>query len=195
MKNSQGKIKIGVLGSTRGTDLKAIMEAAAAQRLSASVRVVISNISSAYILTRAAAYNIPAVFISHLSKRRLEFDREISKVLTEYNVELILLIGFMRILSGEFCRNWHGKILNVHPSLLPKYAGGMDSNVHAEVLKNGDTETGCTIHLVTEEVDGGPIIVQKKCKVLASDTALDLKTRVQALEGEAFIEAIEKLSL
>lgn len=122
MKNSQGKIKIGVLGSTRGTDLKAIMEAAAAQRLSASVRVVISNISSAYILTRAAAYNIPAVFISHLSKRRLEFDREISKVLTEYNVELILLIGFMRILSGEFCRNWQGKILNVHPSLLPKYA-------------------------------------------------------------------------
>lgn len=195
MKNSQGKIKIGVLGSTRGTDLKAIMEAAAAQRLSASVRVVISNISSAYILTRAAAYGIPAVFISHQSKRRLDFDREISKVLTEYNVDLILLIGFMRILSGEFCRNWRGKILNVHPSLLPKYAGGMDSNVHAEVLKNGETETGCTIHLVTEEVDGGPIIVQKKCKVLASDTALDLKTRVQALEGEAFIEAIEKLSL
>jgi len=113
-----------------------------------------------------------------------------TNILKEHNVDLILLIGFMRILSSTFCRNWAGKILNVHPSLLPKYAGRMDTNVHEEVLKNNDKETGCTIHLVTDEVDGGPIILQKKCKVDSSDTIDSLKSKVQNLEGEAFLEAI-----
>ena len=99
----------------------------------------------------------------------------------------------MRILSAEFCRKWQDRILNVHPSLLPKYAGGMDTNVHADVLKNGDTETGCTIHFVTEEVDVGPILVQKSCYVDIEDTVQSLKTKVQALEGAAFIEAIQLL--
>ena len=81
--------------------------------------------------------------------------------------------------------------MNVHPSLLPKYAGGMDTNVHEEVIKNGDTETGCTIHFVTDEVDGGPILIQKKCNVDAGDTVETLKTKVQELEGRAFIEAIQ----
>ena len=111
-------------------------------------------------------------------------------ILKEHNVDLILLIGFMRILSSTFCSNWAGKILNVHPSLLPKYAGGMDTNVHEEVLKNNDKETGCTIHLVTDEVDGGPIIIQKRCEVDSNDTIDSLKSKVQTLEGEAFLEAI-----
>ena len=80
--------------------------------------------------------------------------------------------------------------MNVHPSLLPKYAGGMDTSVHEKVLKNGDTETGCTIHFVTEEVDGGPILIQKKCPVYDSDNVDALKVRVQGLEGRAFVEAI-----
>ena len=113
-----------------------------------------------------------------------------TSTLKEHNVDLILLIGFMRILSSTFCKNWSGKILNVHPSLLPKYAGGMDTNVHEEVLKNNDEETGCTIHLVTDEVDGGPIIIQKKCKVDSNDTIDSLKSKVQSLEGEAFLEVI-----
>ena len=75
--------------------------------------------------------------------------------------------------------------------MLPKYAGGIDSNVHREVLKNGDAETGCTIHFVTDEVDGGPILIQKKCAVTAEDTVESLKTKVQALEGQALIEAIQ----
>ncbi|MDP7512866.1 MAG: formyltransferase family protein, partial [Candidatus Marinimicrobia bacterium] len=99
--------------------------------------------------------------------------------------------GFMRILSAEFCGEWQDRLLNVHPSLLPKYAGGMDTNVHEEILKNGDTETGCTIHFVTDEVDGGPILIQKKCNVEAGDTVETLKTKVQELEGRAFIEAIQ----
>ena len=114
-----------------------------------------------------------------------------TSVLKEHGVDLVLLIGFMRILSPEFCQKWHGQILNVHPSLLPKYAGGVDTNVHKEVLMNGDTKTGCTIHFVTEEVDEGPVLIQKICSVDSNDTVASLKTKVQNLEGVAFIEAIK----
>ena len=120
--------------------------------------------------SRARHHNIPDVFVSQKGKTRDEFDREITATLLQYGSDLILLIGFMRILSTEFCRKWQDRILNVHPSLLPKYAGGMDTNVHEEVLRNGDVETGCTIHFVTEEVDAGPILIQKKCAVDGEDT-------------------------
>jgi folate-dependent phosphoribosylglycinamide formyltransferase PurN len=111
--------------------------------------------------------------------------------LKKAKVDLVLLIGFMRILSSDFCLVWQDKLLNVHPSLLPKYAGGMDLNVHKEVLKNEESETGCTIHFVTNEVDGGPILIQKKCAVEKNDTVKTLKKKVQDLEGLAFIEAIQ----
>ena len=113
-----------------------------------------------------------------------------SEILESKKIDLILLVGFMRILSSSFVDIWGGKILNVHPSLLPKYAGGMNSDVHESVLAAGDKETGCTVHLVTKEVDGGPILIQKSCPVLESDTVETLKERVQKLEGEAFIEVI-----
>jgi len=183
-------INLGVLGSTNGTDLQPILDAIGAGKLDAKVSVVISNREDAYILERAKRHNTPSVFINHKVRTREDFDFEITNILKEHNVDLILLIGFMRILSSTFCRNWAGKILNVHPSLLPKYAGGMDTNVHEEVLKNNDKETGCTIHLVTDEVDRGPIVIQKKCKVDSNDTIDSLKSKVQSLEGEAFLEAI-----
>ena len=184
-------IKLGVLGSTKGTDLQAVLDAVNNGLLDAKVSVVVSNQESAYILERAKNHGVPTFFIPHKGKAREEFDREMTTVLQNYGVELVLLIGFMRILSVEFCQEWRDRILNVHPSLLPKYAGGMDTNVHAEVIKNGDAETGCTIHFVTEEVDAGPILSQKKCTVTPEDTVESLKTKVQALEGEAFIEAIK----
>ncbi len=187
-------IRLGVLGSTKGTDLQAIINAINAGQLEATIEIVISNRSKAYILERAANHGIRNVFIGHKGKNREEFDREMTSELQKHNIDLILLIGFMRILSAEFCGEWAGRVLNVHPSLLPKYAGGMDTNVHEEVLANGDAETGCTIHLVTAEVDGGPIILQKKCAVDRNDTADTLKTRVQQLEGEAFIEIIERFA-
>ena len=188
-------IRLGVLGSTNGTDLQAILDAVSARELDAVVAVVISNRTGAYILERAEINNVSAFFISHKGKKREEFDGEITAVLKEHSVDLVLLIGFMRILSPEFCRVWQDRILNVHPSLLPKYAGGMDINVHEEVLKNKDTETGCTIHFVNEVVDAGPILIQKKCNVDPDDTADSLKTKVQTLEGEAFIEAIKLTQL
>jgi phosphoribosylglycinamide formyltransferase-1 len=183
-------IKLAVLGSTNGTDLRAIMAAISKGELEAEVSVVISNRKNAYILEHARNYDVPAIFISHKEKAREEFDAEMTTVLNRHGVDLVLLIGFMRILSSEFCRVWQNKLLNVHPSLLPKYAGGMDTDIHEEVLKNGDTETGCTIHFVTEEVDGGPILIQKKCPIFRNDNVDTLKVKVQALEGLAFVEAI-----
>jgi len=183
--------RLGVLGSTRGTDLGAILSAINNKKLAAEVSVVISNREKAYILTRAKNHKVPSFFISHKDTSREEFDRNVTTILKQYNVELVLLIGFMRILSAEFCQAWRDRVLNVHPSLLPKYAGGMDMNVHEEVLKNGDHETGCTIHFVTETVDDGPVLVQKRCTVETNETMATLKLKVQALEGGAFIEAIQ----
>ena len=187
-------INIGVLGSTNGTDLQFIFNAIDEGKLDANVSVVISNKEDSYILKRAQAHNTQNVFISHKNKDREDFDSEMTMVLKEHNTELILLIGFMRILSSKFCNQWNGKILNVHPSLLPKYAGGMDTNVHEEVLKNNEKETGCTIHLVTDEVDKGPIVIQKRCLVDSDDTIESLKAKVQNLEGAAFLEAIPLFS-
>ena len=187
-------INIGVLGSTNGTDLQFIFNAIDESKLDANVSVVISNKEDSYILKRAQAHNTQNVFISHRNKDREDFDSEMTMVLKEHNTELILLIGFMRILSSKFCNQWKGKILNVHPSLLPKYAGGMDTNVHEEVLKNNEKETGCTIHLVTDEVDKGPIVIQKRCLVDSDDTIESLKAKVQNLEGAAFLEAIPLFS-
>jgi formyltetrahydrofolate-dependent phosphoribosylglycinamide formyltransferase len=184
-------IKLGVIGSTNGTDLQVILDAIGSGKLNAEVSVVLSNQKNAYILERAKNHNVPVVFTSHKGRSRKEFDAELTAVLQKHGVNLVLLIGFMRILSAEFCRRWQDRLLNVHPSLLPKYAGGLDTNVHEEVLKNGDAETGCTIHFVTDEVDGGPILIQKECNVEAHDTVETLKTKVQKLEGEAFIEAIQ----
>ena len=187
-------IRLGVLGSTKGSDLQAVLDAIHNNVLDAAVVVVVSNRENSYILERARKNNIPDIFVPHTGKTRNEFDREITAALLKYSADLVLLIGFMRILSEEFCRKWQDQILNVHPSLLPKYAGGMDAGVHEEVLRNGDMETGCTIHFVTEEVDAGPILIQKKCAVTRADTVESLKTKVQQLEGVAFIEAIEMIA-
>ena len=186
-------IKLGVLGSTNGTDLQAILDAVASGELNGEVSVVLSNQKNAYILERAKNHNVPTFFLSHKEKSREEFDAEMTAILKEHAVDLVLLIGFMRILSAKFCQEWQERLLNVHPSLLPKYAGGMDKNVHDDVLKNGDSKTGCTIHFVTDEVDRGPILIQKKCNIEPNETADTLKTKVQKLEGVAFIEAIQSI--
>ena len=184
-------LKLGILGSTNGTDLQAILDSISEGELNAEVSVVLSNRKNAYILERAKNYNVPAFFLSHKEKSREEFDAEMTAILKEHAIDLVLLIGFMRILSAKFCQKWQDRLLNVHPSLLPKYAGGMDTNVHQDVIINGDIETGCTIHFVTDEVDGGPILIQKKCNVEPDETVDTLKTKVQKLEGVAFIEAIQ----
>ena len=183
-------LKLAVLGSTRGTDLDAIVSAIDEGILNATIKLVISNKENAYILKRAEKNNIKSMFLSDYSVTREEYGNLLNKIFIDDNVDIVLLIGFMRILSKSFCKKWDNKILNVHPSLLPKYAGGINNNVHRDVLKNKDSETGCTIHYVTANVDSGPILIQKKCEVQPGDTIESLKDRVQHLEGQAFIEAL-----
>ena len=183
-------LKLAVLGSTRGTDLDAIVSAIDEGILNATIKLVISNKENAYILKRAEKNNIKSMFLSDYSVTREEYGNLLNKIFIDNNVDIVLLIGFMRILSKSFCKKWDNKILNVHPSLLPKYAGGINNNVHRDVLKNKDNETGCTIHYVTANVDSGPILIQKKCEVQPGDTIESLKDRVQHLEGQAFIEAL-----
>ncbi len=184
------KPSLGILGSTRGTDLEAIIAAIQHKNLSAEIKVVVSNKEDAYILERAKQHALPAVFLNPADLSRAAFDQKISTLMQAHAVDYIILIGYMRILSNEFVQEWRNKIINVHPSLLPAFAGGMDKDVYQRVLDSGITETGCTVHIVTEELDGGPILVQKKCPVLPNDSVEILKNRVQALEGDALVEAI-----
>lgn len=187
-------MRIAVLGSTRGTSFLPIVKAINERRLSAEIAVVISNKASAGILERATEFNIPTQFVNPEGLPREVFDEQVTVLLRQYNVDLIVLIGYMRILSDRFIRDWPERIINIHPSLLPAFAGKMDLDVHRAVLEDGVAETGCTVHIVTEEVDAGPVIVQKRCRVLNDDTAETLKARVQSLEGEALIDAIKKFS-
>ncbi|KAI9922898.1 hypothetical protein PsorP6_000162 [Peronosclerospora sorghi] len=185
------KLKLAVLGSTRGSTMQPIIDAISAGELNASIVVVISDRPSAGILERAKAYEIESVMLPAKGLSRAEFDAQVSKILTMKNVDLVLLIGYMRIVSAEFCKKWENKMLNVHPSLLPDFAGGMDLDVHRAVIDAKRTESGCTVHFVTEQVDAGPIVVQMKCPVLQTDTPESLKARVQRLEGTAILHAIK----
>ncbi len=187
-------LKIGVLGSTKGTDLQAIIDAIENGTLDAEIVCVISNVEDAYILERARKHGIEAIFIEYEGKRRILFDKAVAREFDRRGVELVLLIGFMRILSPWFCKHYENRIMNIHPSLLPLFAGGMDTNVHEEVLRMGLKVTGCTLHFVTPEVDKGPIIMQKPVMVSDDDTPETLKAKVQQAEQEVLLEAIRKFS-
>lgn len=187
-------IHIAVLGSTRGTNLNALVDAIKQRHLSASIELVLSNKADALILEKAASFGIKSMYVNPQGLSRSDFDNYLSEILQQHQIELIVLIGYMRILSAEFVCNWENKIINIHPSLLPAYAGLMNLDVHQAVLDAAEIETGCTVHFVTEQVDAGPIILQKKCPVLAGDTPELLKARVQELEGAALVEAIQTIA-
>jgi phosphoribosylglycinamide formyltransferase-1 len=184
-------LKVAILGSTRGTALQGILDAIAAGTLDVEIVLVASDKPTAPILDRAAKYNAPTLFLDPAGLKREAFDDKMSTALHDAGAELVLLIGYMRIVSAKFVQAWQGRLLNVHPSLLPAFGGLMNQRVHEAVLAAGVTETGCTIHQVTEEVDGGPIVLQKRCPVLPDDTAETLKDRVQALEQAAFVEVLQ----
>ncbi|MCD6219360.1 phosphoribosylglycinamide formyltransferase [Candidatus Calescamantes bacterium] len=188
-------LKIGVLGSTRGTDLEGVIKAIKEGRLQAEVVVVISDRKGAYILERARKYGIEAVYISPREfSSRENFDRKVSQLLREREVEIVLLIGYMRILSPSFVKEWKNRIMNIHPSLLPAFAGGMDLNVHEEVIKRGVKITGCTLHFVDEGADTGPIILQKAVEVDEEETPETLKAKVQRAEQEIIVEGLRLFS-
>lgn len=185
------KLKLAVLGSTKGTDMEAIIEAINKGELNASIELVASNNSDAYILERARNHNLKNIFIDPKNKNREEYDLEILQTLEPLNIDVVLLIGYMKILSNGFIKRYKNKIINVHPSLLPAFAGDMDLNVHEEVLKSGVKVTGCTLHFVDEGVDTGHIITQKWFAIESNDTPETLKQKVQKIEGEAFVEVLK----
>ncbi|MBL7006580.1 MAG: phosphoribosylglycinamide formyltransferase [Spirochaetia bacterium] len=192
-------VRLGILGSTKGTDLQSLIDAVHTGSLQAEIAVVLSDRSHAFILERVLQYGIPSHFIPVYTgpkgkkekKDRIAYDRELSVMLRKYGVDLVLLIGYMRILSPEFCEHWKNRVVNVHPSLLPDFSGGMDTDVHTAVLNANKKETGCTVHLVTPELDAGPVILQKKCPVYENDTPETLKKRVQTLEGSALVDVVQ----
>jgi phosphoribosylglycinamide formyltransferase-1 len=189
--SSQQPLRVAVLGSTRGTAMQGILDALAAHTLDSVQLVrVLSDKVTAPILDRATKYKIPTLFVDPTGKTREAFDDEVTEFLRQDRVDLILMIGYMRIVSDGFIDAWRGRMLNVHPSLLPKHAGQMNRAVHEAVLNAKEKETGCTIHQVTEEVDGGEIVLQKTCPVLPGDTVDALKDRVQSLEQQAFVEVL-----
>lgn len=185
------RVRVAVLGSTRGTSLQPVIEAIETGTLNAEIVAVISNRRRSGILERARTHGLKAYFISGKNRTREDFDKEVSQLLEELRVDLILCIGYMRFLSNGFVDQWFGKVANVHPSLLPKHPGLMDLDVHQAVIDAGDKETGCTVHLIDEGIDSGPIFLQKKVTVEPGDTAESLKAKIQPLEGKAFIELIE----
>lgn len=186
--SSSPKISVGILGSTRGSALRPIVEEWKRGTLGVDLSAVVSNRRSAGILDYAREQDIPAIHVSAKGLDREEFDREVSRCLRENGVQLVLMIGYMRIVSPPFVQEWRGRLLNIHPSLLPRHGGLMDLDVHQSVLDSGDKETGCTLHLAEEEVDAGRIVLQKTCPVLPSDTPESLKEKVQKLEGDSFLE-------
>ena len=195
MLNNNLCIRIGVLGSTRGTILSPIVDSINEGILKNKAKIVvcISNKKNSGILEKAKNLNIKTAYIPvYKNESRQVYDNKINNQLLLNKIDLVICIGWMRILSKIFTEKWKNSCMNVHPSLLPDFAGGMDINVHQSVLDAKKKKTGCTIHMITDVVDGGSIIIQKECKVLINDNAETLKNRVQKLEIDAYIEAILK---
>lgn len=180
--------KIAVLISGSGSNLQAIIDAVATGHIDAEIVGVLSNKADAYGLKRAADANIPTAVISHRDyDGREAFDAAMQTQLQAWNSEIIVLAGFMRILTGDFVRKWHGKMLNVHPSLLPKYRG---LNTHQRAIDAGDHTAGSSIHFVTEELDGGPIVLQASVAITPEDNAASLASKVQQQEHRYYPDVI-----
>lgn len=165
---------IVVLISGNGSNLQALIDASVHSNF--KISAVISNRADAFGLERAERDQIPAVVIDHNDyANREEFDLALQRRIESYDADLVVLAGFMRLLGGEFVRHFAGRIINIHPSLLPLYPG---TNTHARALQAGDKVHGASVHFVTEEMDGGPVIAQERIPVLANDTEESLRLRV-----------------
>lgn len=181
-------VKIAVLVSGRGSNLQAIIDSIEKGYIkNAAVNVVISNKADAYALERAKTHGISAVFLDPKGRDRDEYDREILKVLRQYDTDLLLLAGYFRLLGTDIIEAYRHKILNIHPSLLPAFKG-----LHAQkqAFEYGVKVAGCTVHFVDEGLDSGPIIIQKCVPVLPGDTEETLTDRILEQEHIIYPEAV-----
>ena len=182
--------KIGVLVSGRGSNLQALIDAARRGALGGEVAVVVSNVEGALGLERARQAGIPAVFRDHRGKKREAFDAEIVEVLQAHHVDLVCLAGFMRLLSPAFVRAFPGRIVNVHPALLPAFPG---LEAQRQAWEHGAKVSGATVHLVDEGLDSGPIVAQEAVPVRSTDTPETLAARILEAEHRLYPSAVRLL--
>jgi phosphoribosylglycinamide formyltransferase 1 len=186
--------RIGVLGSGKGSNFVAIADACAAGKIPAAIGLVLSDVESAGILGHARERNIPARFIAP-GKFRTKLDEDAEnayiQAMGEAKVDLIVLAGFMRVLKGDFLRAFEGRIVNIHPSLLPSFPG---LEAWRQALDAGVKVTGCTVHFVDAGVDSGPIIGQQTVPVLDEDTSETLHQRIHAAEHELYPKCVTALA-
>jgi phosphoribosylglycinamide formyltransferase-1 len=177
------RVRVGVLLSGRGTNMIALSEYKRREPRWYELALVASNVPEARGLVAAKRLGIPTWAKSHQGLAREEFDRLLDAELRARDCEMVALAGYMRLLSGEFIQRWEGRILNIHPSLLPLHKG---LDTHARALEAGDLEAGCSVHLVTEALDDGPILAQAKVRIRERDTAETLAARVLEEEHKLY---------
>jgi len=183
-------LKLGILASTRGTDMQAVIDAIEAKELDAEIACVISNKEDCFALERAKKHGIEAIFLNPKEFGSKEaYDKQVVKLLNEREVGLVLLIGYNKFLSEPFLKAFENRAMNIHPSLLPAFKG-WDTNVHQEVLDEGCKVSGCSLFFVTEEPDGGPIVAQKAVEVEEDETVDSLKEKVQRAEQEIIVKGV-----
>jgi phosphoribosylglycinamide formyltransferase-1 len=176
--------KIVILISGSGSNLQSFIDACSAGVVDGKIMAVISNRPGVKGLNRASAADIPNIVIDHRAfQSREEFDQYLAEVITSFTPDLVVLAGFMRILTDGFVNQFIGKLINIHPSLLPSYPG---LNTHQRAIEAGDATAGATVHFVTSELDGGPAILQATVPILPKDTAVDLAARVLIVEHEIY---------
>jgi phosphoribosylglycinamide formyltransferase-1 len=187
----KAKKRLAVLISGRGSNLQSIIDACKAPDFPAEIAIVVSNIPDVFGLERARLAHIPALTLPHGNyPDRKTFEEALLAALLPYQIDLICLAGFMRLLTPHFLEHWAGCIINIHPSLLPLHKG---LDTHAKAIAAGDTEAGCTVHHVTAEMDSGDIIVQRRVPIIPGDTEDTLAARVLEQEHIAYPAAIRKL--
>lgn len=190
--------RIGVLISGGGTNLQAIIDATENGTIQGEVSVVVSNRKNAYGLERAKQHKIPAIYIGKGNYPLVkEADNELLKTLEAYKIDVLVLAGYLNILSPELIERYRNKIINVHPSLIPAYcgAGYYGMKVHEAVVENSETYSGATVHFVDEGTDTGAIIVQEKVALSQDETAETLAKKVLAIEHRLLVETTKKLCL
>ncbi len=186
--NRGNPVNLGILASGDGSNFEAVVQAIQKEQLNAKIEVLIYNNPDAYVAKRAEYGNIPAVLLNHRDyKKREDLDREIVKTLQQYNVEIVVMAGWMRIVTQVLIDAFPDQIINIHPSLLPSFKG---SRAIEQALASGVKITGCTVHLVALEVDSGKILIQAAVPILPNDTLETLHSRIQAEEHKILPAAI-----
>jgi phosphoribosylglycinamide formyltransferase-1 len=182
------KLRVGVLASGNGTDLQSIIDASEKNMINAEVVVVISDNKKAFALKRAEKHGIKAFFVNFEDKQKGNYDKEIDSILDDNSVDLAVGAGYMRILSPSFIKKWYGKLINIHPSLLPSFKG---VNGQGDALKYGVKITGCTTHFMDDKIDHGPIILQAAVKILSDDDRDKLASRILEVEHQILPRTIQ----